>query len=125
MAEKNVTVFVVDDDESVCRGLKRLLKSAGYRVETFTSAQHFLKRIPPKGRSILLLDIRMPAMSGLDLQRKLVDEGLSIPVIFMTAHEDPQAETQALRYGAVAFLKKPFHDEVLFTAIEAGIEASG
>ena len=125
MTEKDVTILVVDDDESVCKGLKRLLKSAGYRVETFTSAQHFLESTPPKGRSILLLDIRMPVMSGLDLQKKLTDEGLSIPVIFMTAHEDPQAEIQAARYGAVAFLKKPFHDEVLFKAVEAGIKASG
>ena len=125
MAEKDVTVLVVDDDESVCRGLKRLLKSAGYRVETFTSAQHFLESTPPKGRSILLLDIRMPVMSGLDLQKKLMDEGLSIPIIFMTAHEDSQAETQALRCGAVAFLKKPFHDEVLFEAIRAGIKGDG
>lgn len=103
MSEKEYTIFVVDDDVSVCRGLRRLLKLAGYQVEIFRSAEHFLESASPRGWSILLLDIRMPAMSGLDLQRKLVDEGLSIPVIFMTAHEDPQAETQALRYGAVAF----------------------
>jgi len=122
MTEKDITIFVVDDDESVCRSLKRLLKSAGYRVETFNSAEDFLEFTIPKGRSVLLLDIRMPVMSGLDLQKKLVDEGSNIPIIFMTAHEDLQAETQALSYGAVAFLKKPFHDELLFEAIRAGVE---
>jgi FixJ family two-component response regulator len=125
MSEKEYTIFVVDDDVSVCRGLRRLLKLAGYQVEIFRSAEHFLKSVSPGGRAVLLLDIRMPVMSGLDLQKKLTDDGFNIPIIMMTAHADPQAETQALMHGAVAFLKKPFHEKVLFEAIRAGIEASG
>ena len=120
--DADITIFVVDDDESVCRGLRKVLKAGGYRVVTFTSVEEFLKSAPFAGRSVLVLDVCMPGMSGLDLQKQLMDKGSQIPIIFMTAHEGTEARTRALENGAVAFLKKPFRDKVLFDAIRTGIE---
>jgi FixJ family two-component response regulator len=110
-------VFVVDDDESVCRALKRLIKSAGLMVRSFTSAEEFLNQGCQNVPGCLVLDVRMPGMSGLELQQKLLESGSLMPIIFISAHEDPQAYKQAMENGASAFLQKPFEDKMILDAI--------
>lgn len=108
---------MVDDDEAVCRALARLLGSAGYDVMTYTSAVEFLQAPRPNPLSCLVLDIRMPAVDGLALQRLLVAEGRGIHTIFITAHDDPVTKAAALEVGAIHYLTKPFDDEALLGAI--------
>jgi FixJ family two-component response regulator len=115
-------IFVVDDDPSVRKALKRLLSSAGFAVETFGCAEDALKsshRAFPDG---FVIDVRMPGMSGLELQRELLGSGSRVPVIFITAHEDAQARSAAIEAGATAFLQKPFDDRALLDAVEAGLK---
>lgn len=115
------TIWVIDDDESVRRALKRLLKSLGFKVETFASAQDFLDYgVCEEG--LLILDIQMPEIDGFELQKILSASGNKLPVIFITAHEHFKAEAMTEESGAVvAFLQKPFDDQSLLNAINKGI----
>jgi FixJ family two-component response regulator len=115
--EEPLTVIVVDDDESVRRAMKRLLMSHGYRVLTFESAEDMLLSSFVRRKDYLLLDIRLPGISGLDLYAKLVSSGAKRPVIFMTAHDDLGWLQKAKEAGAVAFLRKPFGEQSLLSAL--------
>jgi len=110
-------VVVVDDDASVRRGLERLLRSAGYAVETFASARAFLDRGEYERADCLVFDVRMPGQTGLDLQRVLVDAGYDLPILFVTGHGDLPMAEQALKEGAVDFIAKPFDDDVFLEAV--------
>lgn len=122
MTEQNPTVFVADDDESVRRSLERLIRSVGLNVETFTSAKEFLDTDRSDEPSCLVLDVRMPGMSGLDLQGELITEGYSMPIIFVTGHGDIPMSVRAMKAGAVDFLQKPFSDQDLLDAIHRAID---
>lgn len=111
----------MDDDASVRKALRRLLISAGYAVEVFASAQEFLVGHVIEANGCLVLDIRMPGMDGLELQRRLVDRGESPPIVLMTGHSDEDAEETGLAQGAVAFLRKPFDDEALLAAVRESV----
>jgi RNA polymerase sigma factor (sigma-70 family) len=115
-------VFVVDDDAAVRRSVERLIRSVGLRVESFASAQEFLRREPPDGPACVVLDVRMPGLSGLDLQEKLTAAELAIPVIFMTGHGTVPMSVRAMKAGAVDFLQKPFDDQVLLDAVHQALE---
>jgi FixJ family two-component response regulator len=106
-------IAIVDDDRSVQSALKDLLESAGLSARTFGSAEEFLESDERNQAACLVTDIRMPGMSGLDLQAKLTAEGSRVPIIFITAHNDAKLKMQAMDAGAVEFLSKPFDDEVL------------
>ncbi|MHC5185563.1 MAG: response regulator transcription factor [Planctomycetota bacterium] len=114
-------IFVVDDDESVCRSLRRLIQSVGLHVRTFNSANEFWEQGCQNMHGCLLLDMKMPLMSGLDLQNKLIDSGFTMPIIFMSAHEDSVAVEQALKAGAVAYLQKPFEGQLLIEKINQAL----
>ncbi len=116
------TVFVVDDDPSIRRSVQGLLKSVGLRSEAFRSAQEFLARRATEGPSCLVLDVRLPGVSGLDFQRQLADAGVQIPIIFITAHGDIPMSVKAMKSGAVEFLTKPFHDQDLLDAVQQALE---
>lgn len=119
MRKQSFTVYVVDDDESVRRALKRLLKSMGYHAVTFDCAESFMEATSCRhGKGCLVLDIRLPGMTGLDLQEKLASSGEEYPVIFMTAHDNPQWQERAKKAGALAYLRKPFDEEALLSAIQ-------
>jgi FixJ family two-component response regulator len=122
MSEAVPVVFVVDDDPSVRRAIKRLVESVGLRVELFGSAQEFLGSERPDSPNCLVLDIRLPGMSGLDFQRELAEAGIRIPIIFITAHGDIPMTVRAMKAGAVEFLTKPFRDQDLLDAIQQGLE---
>ena len=122
MSVSEPTVFVVDDDPSVRRGLERLLRSAGHRVESFASARDFLERPEHDGPRCLVLDVRMPGQSGLDLHDRLVASGRDIPVIFITGHADVPMAVRAMKAGAIDFLSKPFDDAELLGATEQALE---
>jgi len=117
-------VFVVDDDAAVRRALERLIKSVGLDVETFASAQAFLQRDPPDRPACVVTDIRMPGLSGLDLQKELADAGLSMPIVFMTGHGTVPMSVRAMKAGAVDFLQKPVDEQVLLDAIHQALERS-
>jgi FixJ family two-component response regulator len=122
MSEAVPVVFVVDDDPSVRRAIKRLVESVGLRVELFGSAQEFLRSERPDSPNCLVLDIRLPGMSGLDFQRELAETKIHIPIIFITAHGDIPMTVRAMKAGAVEFLTKPFRDQDLLDAIQQGLE---
>jgi FixJ family two-component response regulator len=113
-------VAVVDDDASVREALKALLRAAGFRVDVFGSAEEFLGPRRAADTACLVLDVQMPGMSGLELQR-VVASGSAVPIVFMTAHADANVRARALASGAVQFLEKPFDDEALLEAIEQAI----
>ena len=115
-------VAVVDDDESFRTALQRLLRSAGFRVRSFASAEDFLKSGQQHETSCLVADIRMPGMSGLDLQAKLNADHCPIPTIFISAHGDEKMRLQAMRGGAVKFLEKPFDDAILLETVRTAFE---
>jgi len=115
-------VAIVDDDESMRSALQGMLKSVGLASEAFASAEEFLKSGQQKKTACLITDIRMPGMSGLELQAQLNAERCKIPTIFITAHGDTKMRMQALRAGAVEFLAKPFDDEVLLESVRAALE---
>ena len=119
----NAVISVVDDDESVRKSLQRLLRSMGFQVETFSSAIDFLNRGQLQAFGCAIVDVRMPVMNGLALQKTLGASGISLPVVFITAHEDPGVKTQALEGGAFAFLQKPFSDPSLIEAISSALES--
>jgi FixJ family two-component response regulator len=114
-------VAIVDDDELMRGALQGLLKAAGLEARTFASAEEFLESGEPEGFRCLIADIRMPGMSGLDLQAALKADRISVPIIFITAHGDERMRLQALRSGAVEFLTKPFDDEVLLETVRAAL----
>jgi len=122
MAEGKAIVFVVDDDASVREGLGSLIRSAGLRVETFASAQEFLARSRADVPSCLVLDVRLPGLSGLDLQKRMAEVNIEIPIVFITGHGDVPTSVQAMKAGAVEFLTKPFADRDLLDAIQQAIK---
>jgi RNA polymerase sigma factor (sigma-70 family) len=115
-------VFVVDDDPSVRSSLKFLISTVGLQVESFDSADTFLHRKPPDAPSCLVLDVRLPGLSGLDLQRELAARNMRIPIVFVTGHGDIPMSVRAMKAGAVEFLTKPFHDQDLLDAIRIALE---
>ena len=117
-----VTVFVVDDDAAVRASIQGLLKSVGLRSETFATAQEFLGSSRPDGPSCLVLDIRLPGVSGLDFQRELAAAGIRIPIIFITGHGDIPMSVKAMKSGAVEFLTKPLRDQDLLDAIHQALD---
>ena len=122
MSSPRPKIFLVDDDASVLRALGRLIKSAGYEVQTFESARAFLDSGDfQKGPTCLVLDVRMPGLNGLDLQRELQAANASLPIIFITGHGDIPTTVQAMKAGAVDFLPKPLKDTVLLKAIEQAL----
>ena len=122
MAEKDPVVYVVDDDPGVREALNSLIRSVGFRVQTFASAQDFLQSKPSTAPSCLILDVRLPGLSGLDLQRELRQADIHIPVIFVTGHADIPMSVRAMKAGAVEFLTKPVRDQDLLDAIQQAIE---
>jgi RNA polymerase sigma factor (sigma-70 family) len=121
MTEQPV-VLVVDDDASVRNALKRLIQSVGLRVELFNSAQEFLQWERPPVPTCLVLDVRLPGISGLDLQRQLLEAGVRIPIIIITGHADIPMSVRAVKAGAIEFLTKPFRDQDLLDAIQTALE---
>lgn len=121
---RKTLIAVVDDDESIRMALKGLLKEAGLDVRSFASAEDFLKSGEQRQTGCLIADIRMPGMSGLDLQAKLNAENCPIPTIFITAHGDEKMRLRAMRAGAVEFLSKPFDDAVLLETVRAALDNS-
>jgi FixJ family two-component response regulator len=115
-------VFVIDDDESIRESLKSLIRSVGLSVRTFASAQEFLESERPDIPACLILDVRMPGLSGLDLQRDLGEANIHIPIIFITGHGDIPMSVRAMKAGAVEFLTKPFRDQDLLDAIQQALE---
>ncbi|RLB87656.1 MAG: DNA-binding response regulator [Deltaproteobacteria bacterium] len=124
MKKETARVFVVDDDPSVCRALDRLIRSGGLLVETFASADAFLEHPGTKGPSCLILDIKMPGITGMELQEKLLSKGNTMPIIFITGHGDIPLAVEAIKKGAIDFLSKPFNDEDLFDAIDEALVKS-
>jgi FixJ family two-component response regulator len=118
-------VAVVDDDEAFRAALQRLLKSAGFAVRSFASAEEFLDCAQHQETGCLIADIRMPGMSGLDLQAKLNAEHCQIPIIFITAHGDETLRLQAMRGGAVKVLAKPFDSAILLESVRLALEGEG
>jgi RNA polymerase sigma factor (sigma-70 family) len=119
---KQGTVFIVDDDAAIRRALERLIRSVGLEVETFASAKEFLDRDPPEGPACIVTDVRMPGLSGLDLQKELSSSGLDLPVILITGHGTVPMSVRAMKAGAVDFLQKPVDDQVLLDTIHQAIE---
>jgi FixJ family two-component response regulator len=122
MTETDATVFVVDDDGPMRVALMNLIRSVGLRVELFASAQEFLRSKLPDVPSCLILDVRLPGLSGLDLQRRTTESGMEIPIIFLTGYGDIPMTVRAMKAGAVEFLTKPFRDQDLLDAIQQALE---
>ena len=116
-SEAQSLVFIIDDDESLRAGLKRLFQSVGLRSEVFASAPEFLQNKIPDVPSCIVLDVRMPGLSGLDLQAELDNANIHIPIIFMTGHGDIPMTVRAMKAGAVEFLTKPFRDQEMLDAV--------
>ncbi len=116
------TVFVVDDDAGVRASIQGLLKSAKLRCASFGTAEEFLRSKPPEGPSCLVLDVSLPGVNGLDLQRELAGAGVQIPIIFITGHGDIPMSVKAMKSGAVEFLTKPFQDQDLLDAIRQALD---
>ena len=121
----DATVFVIDDDARIRAATERLLKSVGLHAESYATPKEFLTRKLPDGPTCLVLDVRLPGMSGLDVQRKLAEEGIEIPVIFITGHADIPMTVRAMKSGAVEFLTKPFRDQDLLDAIQQALQRQG
>jgi FixJ family two-component response regulator len=119
--ESKAIVFVVDDDASVREALESLVRSAGFGVESFSSAQDFLDHRKPNRPSCLVLDVRLPGLSGLDLQKRMVEANREIPIVFITGHGDVPTSVRAMKAGAVEFLIKPFSDQDLLDAIQQAV----
>lgn len=120
MKKEELAISILDDDDSLCRALARLLKSAGYRnVDTFSSAEDFMSSSFPEEQSLLILDLQLPGMSGIDLLRTLRQSGRSIPVILISAHDEELMRAKNLPYERVAFLHKPFEENELLSVIDS------
>jgi FixJ family two-component response regulator len=122
MKEADSVVFVVDDDSSVREAIKSLIKSVGLRVETFETAQQFLESKRPEVPGCVVLDVRLPGLSGLDLQRELAAHDINLPIIFITGYGDIPMSVTAMKAGALEFLTKPFRDQDLLDAIQKALE---
>ena len=122
MSETSSIIFIVDDDITFNKSLARLVKSIGFEVESYTSAEEFLETRPYKGPSCLLLDVRMPGLTGPVLQRELANRNITIPVIFLTAHGDVPTGVKAMKDGAIDFLLKPVEEKKLFEAIDKALD---
>ncbi len=122
MGDDDSRVFIVDDDQEVRDALRLLMESVGLRVESFDSAQAFLDRFDPDRPGCLLLDVRMPGMSGLDLQARLAAERIHPPVIIITGHGDVPMAVRAVQAGAVDFIEKPFNDQALLDSVHRALE---
>jgi FixJ family two-component response regulator len=118
-------VMIVDDDDSIRKAVRRLMKSYGFAVETFASATEYLGSDRLDKTSCLVLDVHMPDMNGLELQKRIVESGHAIPIIFITAFTDENARAQAMRAGAVDYLAKPFSDEELLECIHVALQSAG
>src|ERR1700759_4207101 len=116
------TVFIIDDDADMRSAMQRLLKSVGVNAEVFAAPEDFLRRQRPEVASCLILDVRLPQISGLEVQRKLLEAGRQIPIIFITAHPDIPMTVRAMKLGAVEFLTKPFRDQDLLDAIQEALQ---
>jgi FixJ family two-component response regulator len=123
MVQEEPTVFVVDDDPSVLRSLQRLLRSAGWATETYDSAEEFLRARDPAAAGCVILDLAMPDIDGLEVQRRLVEAGLPLPIIFLTGRSDPPTIVRAMRAGASNFLCKPVDGEQLLASVAEAVEA--
>ena len=121
MSESDSTVLVIDDDPDVRASVGRLLRSSGMDVRLFATIPDFLKSDPPNGPTCLVLDVRLPGQSGLDLQRELARAKRNLPIIFITGHGDIPMSVQAMKGGAIEFLTKPFRDQDLLDAIQLGL----
>lgn len=124
MLSASSVVFVVDDDVSVRESLEGMIRGAGWQPETYSSAQEFLNRTKVSVPSCLVLDVSLPGLSGLDLQKRIVDERSAMPIIFITGYGDVPTTVRAMKAGAMEFLTKPFSDEALLCAIEQALERS-
>src|SRR5712671_6656308 len=122
MIEERAVVFVIDDDPSMRLALEDLVSTVGLEVRAFAAPQEFLQSKPPDAPGCLVLDVRLPGMSGLTFHKELAKEGLALPVIFITGHGDIPMSVRAMKAGAVEFLSKPFHDQDLLDAIHTAIE---
>jgi FixJ family two-component response regulator len=122
MKETDAVVFVVDDDGPMRESLKNLIRSIGLRVELYSSAQEFLESNRPDMPSCLVLDVRLPGLSGLELQKRTIEAGIEIPIIFITGYGDIPMTVNAMKAGAVEFLVKPFRDQDLLDAIQKALE---
>ena len=120
--KSDAIIAIVDDDASVREGLQSLIRSAGWRVVTFVSAQEFVGRLGAEAPSCLILDLQLPGLSGLDLQKRMAEVGLEIPIVFLTGHGNIPASVQAMKAGAVEFLTKPLDEQKLLQAIQEAIE---
>jgi len=123
MVQEEPTVFVVDDDPSVLRSLQRLLRSAGWATETYDSAEEFLRARDPAAAGCVILDLAMPDIDGLEVQRRLVEAGLPLPIIFLTGRSDPPTIVRAMRAGASNFLCKPVDGDQLLASVAEAVEA--
>lgn len=122
IAEQQPVVFIIDDDPSLCDALVSLFRSVGLQVKAFGSAPEFLQSKLPDGPSCLVLDVRLPGLSGLDFQSELAKANIQIPIVFMTGHGDISMTVRAMKAGAVEFLPKPFRDQDILDAVQAGLE---
>ena len=121
MPDANATVLVIDDDPDLRASIGRLLRSLGLNAQLFASISDFLKSDPPDGPTCLVLDVRLPGQSGLDLQRELAAANRELPIVFITGHGDIPMSVQAMKGGAIEFLTKPFRDQELLDAIQLGL----
>jgi FixJ family two-component response regulator len=122
LRKPEAVIAIVDDDLAVRRGLQRLIRSLGWKPETFASAQEFLTMCRAESPNCILLDLQLPGLSGLDLQKQMADVGLEIPIVFLTGHGNIPASVQAMKAGAVQFLTKPVDEQELLRAIEEAVE---
>ncbi len=122
MTDDAATVFIVDDDEAVRDSLSMLMRSVSQKAETFSSAREFLEQYDPERSGCLVLDIRMPGMSGMELHQELSDRGAILPIIFVTGHGDVPMAVEAMQRGAVDFLQKPYRDQDLLDRINAALD---
>jgi FixJ family two-component response regulator len=119
---KNATIHVVDDDQAVRESIKWLIESVGMNIETYGSADEFLDKYTEDSLGCVILDVRMPGLSGLDLQAIIRERGIDLPVIFITGHGDVPMAVRALKNGAVDFIEKPFNDQTLLDTIQAALQ---
>jgi len=122
MATSRLLVAVIDDDASVRKALTRLLRASGHEVEAFASGEEFLKSSRTGAPDCLVLDVHMPSVSGLDVQASLLERGIHVPIIFMTAYDDNALRLRALHLGAVAYLRKPLTEQTLLAAIVRAVD---
>jgi FixJ family two-component response regulator len=124
MEKSRLRVAVIDDDASVRKALKRLLRAANLDAEVFASGRQFLETLPSGSPDCLVLDLHMPDMNALDVQRYLAQEGLQVPIVVITGHDEPESQAQCLSAGAVAYLRKPLDDEALLEVIHRAAGAT-